>query len=409
MLLRTDHLVPGMRLGRDIELKAGSYLITRRDLSDRKLTAKVIEAIRKFSHQFVPSPGMAVVDNDEFALLHVRKVLSEDLHRISDQVINGKLYPNFLSDGEIQVKVMRVMEMLFTNPDITRMMYESKYSSSSPSTPAEMIIEHSIRVTLLSLALGLKMGWTIIGLMSLGTAALLHDIGLLDPNFSEKMKSLDDCSESDVNNFVAQHQQRTVELIEKQDLSVSNYHLQEIIKIIAGHHEANHDETSSRGALLFYFTDLLDEMVCRLPHGLRYNFSANQIKVLGERFRKRVGLVELLTALNRLYGKQGGMRMDIVSNLAAIFGMREILTEDFSGKLQEMIDWCPYDSAAANPKASGNFIPRTIYCSRSNEEGFSCEHMVYVNVKVVDEKGEAGEFLKCGVLDARLKSLSSKN
>lgn len=103
MLLRTDHLEPGMRLGQDIELKAGSYLITRNDLADRKLTRGVIESIRNFSHQFVPSPGMVDVDSDEFALRHVRSVLSEDLHRISGQVLDGELYPNFLSDGEIQV------------------------------------------------------------------------------------------------------------------------------------------------------------------------------------------------------------------------------------------------------------------------------------------------------------------
>ncbi len=405
MLLRADHLVPGMRLGRDIELKAGSYLITRRDLADRKLTPRVIESVQKFSQQVVPTPGMVVVDNDEIVLHHVRGVLSEDLHRISDQVTEGKLYPNFLADGQIQVKVMRVMEMLFSNPDIVRMMYESKYASSEPSSPAEMILEHSVRVTLLSLALGLKMGWTIIGLMSLGTAALLHDIGLLDPRLSGRMQGLDECSEKDISDFVALHQQRTVELIQEQNLSVSSYHRQEITKIVAGHHNADHDETSSRGALLLYFTDLLDEMVSLLPHGLRYNFSADQIEVLGGRFRKRVGLVELLTALNRLYGKQGGVRMEIVSNLASLFDMREILVEDFSARLEKIIDWCPYDSAAANPLANGNFPPRTIYCSRSSEEGFSCQHMVYVNVKVIDQKGKAREYLKCGELDSRLKGM----
>lgn len=409
MLLRVDHLVPGMRLGRDIELKAGSYLITRRDLADRKLTPRAVESIQNFAQQFVPTPGMVVVENDEFVLRHVRRVLGEDMHSISDKVIKGKFYPNFLSDGQIQVKVMRVMEMLFTNPDIVRMMYESKYASAEPSSPAEMIIEHSIRVTLLSLALGLKMGWTIIGLMSLGTAALLHDIGLFDPRLSEKMQRLDDCADREISDFVALHQQRTVELIQAQGLSVSSYHRQEINKIVAGHHDADHDETSSRGALLLYFTDMLDEMVCLLPHGLRYNFNAEQIEVLGKRFRKRVGLVELLTGLNRLYGKQGGVRMEIVSNLASLFGMREILIEDFSARLQEIIDWCPYDSAAANPVSNGNFIPRTIYCSRSNEHGFSCPHMVYVNVKVVDEKGEAREYIKCGELDPRLRKLSSKS
>lgn len=299
--------------------------------------------------------------------------------------------------------------MLFTNPDIVRMMYQSKYSTTSPSNPTEMVIEHSIRVTLLSLALGFKMGWTVIGLMSLGTAALLHDIGLLDSRLSEKMQGLDDCTQRDVSEFVALHQRRTVELIEEQDLSLSSYHRLEIFKIVASHHYADHDETDSRGALLLYFTDLLDEMVCLLPHRLRYNFSAEEIEVLGERFRKRIGLTELLTGLNRLYRKQGGMRMEIVSNLASMFGMGAILADDFSPKLEKIISWCPYDSAAANPVAGGNFVPRSIYCSRSGEDGFSCPYMVYVNVKVIDDKGKVREYLKCDELDSRLKDLISKS
>ena len=406
MLLRVDHLVPGMRLGRDIELKAGSFLITRRDLLDRKLTPKVIESVQKFSSQIVPVPDRVVVDNDEFVIRHVRRVLAEDLHKVADQVSSGSLYPNFLSDGEVQVKVMRVMEMLFTNPDIVQMVYESKYNTPADASPTEMIIEHSIRVTLLSLALGLKMGWTIIGLMSLGTAALLHDIGLLDDELCERMVHLDECTEKEVADFITGHQQKTVALLKEQDLSVSSYHRQEITKIVSNHHYDGHDETGNRGALLFYFADLLDEMVSRLPHGMRYNFSEKQLKVLGKRFRSRVGLVELLSGLNRLYRDEDGMRMEIVTSLASLFGMQEVLVEDFSGKLKDIIDGCPYDSAEANPPAGGNFPPRTIYCSRSHEKGFSCPHMVYVNVEVVDEHGKASEFLKCGELDSRLKKLS---
>ena len=395
----------GMKLGRDIELKAGSFLITRRDLSEGVLTPSVIESIQKFSSQFVPVPDRVVVEDDEFMVRHVRKVLSEDLHRIVKQVTSGQIYPNFLSDGQIQVKVMRVMDMLLSNPDIVRIIYESKFSNDTARKPADLIIEHNIRVTLLSLALGLKMGWTIIGLMSLGTAALLHETGLFDPLLSAVMEKLDQFSESEVRKFVDSHQARSVELIEAQQLSVSSYHLAEIINIVSGHHDPNHDETDNRGALLFYFVDLLDEMVSAMPHALRYNFTDAEIKVLGENFRRRVGLVELLTGLNKLYGKEGGLRQEIVSNLAQIFGMPEVIVDNFSGKLQEIIDWCPFDSAAAHPRAEGNFVPRTIYCSRSNEEGFNCKHMVYVNVEVKDERGVAREYLKCGALDPRLKSL----
>jgi hypothetical protein len=408
MLICADHLVAGMRLARDIELQAGSYLITRRDLSEGVLTPNVIESIQKFSHQFVPYPDKVVVEDDEFTVRHVRKVLSEDLHRIMKQVTSGQVYPNFLTDGQIQVKVMRVMDMLFSNPDIVRIVYESKFSDETPKKPADLIIEHNIRVTLLSLALGLKMGWTIIGLMSLGTAALLHESGLFDSEISARMVKLDQCSEGEVRDFVEDHQARTVELLQNQQLSISSYHLSEIINIVAGHHKPDHDETGSRAALLFYFVDLLDEMVSALPHALRYNFSEQDIKILGKKFRRRVGLVELLTGLNKLYGREGGLRQEIVSNLAQIFSMPEVMVEDFPGKLQEIIDWCPFDSASAHPVYEGNFTPRTIYCSRSNEEGFDCRHMVYVNVEVKDEGGKSSEYLKCGALDPRLKSLIGK-
>lgn len=409
MLLLTDHLVPGMKLGRDIELKAGSFLITRRELADGQLTPKVIESIRKFSDQFVPVPDRVVVDDDDFVLRHVHKILSEDLHRIMDQVTSGKFYPNFLSDGQIQVKVLRVMEMLFSNPGIVKIAYESKFNSEISRRPAELIAEHNIRAALLALALGLKMGWTIIGLMSLGTAALLHDIGLFDPELSDWMQRLDDCSEEEVREFVEAHQQKAAELLGQQDLSVGSYHRAEILNIISGHHCPDHDETSSRSALLFYFVELADEMVSALPHGLRYNFTGQQIKILGERFRRRVGLVDLLSGLNRLFRGEGGLQMEIVTNLAGLFDLDEILVEDFSGKLNEIIEWCPYDSAAANPPADGNHMPRTIYCRRSSEEGFSCEHMVFVNVEVTDRKGGSRAFLKCATLDERLRDLVGKD
>ena len=54
MLLHTEHLVPGMVLDKDIELRAGSFLITRRELGDGRLTEKAIKSIQNFAPQIVP-------------------------------------------------------------------------------------------------------------------------------------------------------------------------------------------------------------------------------------------------------------------------------------------------------------------------------------------------------------------
>ena len=40
---------------------------------------------------------------------------------------------------------MRVMEMIFSNPDIVRTMYDSKYNSNGHDTPLDQLMDHSVR------------------------------------------------------------------------------------------------------------------------------------------------------------------------------------------------------------------------------------------------------------------------
>ena len=141
MLIGTQHLVPGMELDKDIELKAGSYLITRLDLSNGRLTEKVIESIKKFGDQIVPVQNRVFIKDDKIALGYVKKVLEKDLRQIAEGITTGKDYPNFLADGEIQAKVMRVTEILFSNPNIVRIMYDVKFNTSEQAKPLVLILE----------------------------------------------------------------------------------------------------------------------------------------------------------------------------------------------------------------------------------------------------------------------------
>ena len=118
MLLHVDHLVPGMVLEKDIELRAGSYLITRNELCKGQLNEKNIEGIRKFSSQIIPDKDRVYILSDEFALDCVKNVVRKDLHRIAAEVTSGKNCPNYLEDFQLQDKVMRTMEILFSNPNI---------------------------------------------------------------------------------------------------------------------------------------------------------------------------------------------------------------------------------------------------------------------------------------------------
>ena len=397
--------MPGMKLDKDIELRAGSYLITRRELGDGRLTDKVIDSIRKFSHQIVPLENRVYIAEDKFALEYIHQILVKDLIRVADEATSGKLCPDFLADGEIQGKVLRVMEMLFSNPDIVRVMYNAKFNSSPAKSPVDLIIDHSIRVTLLSLAAGLKMGWTVIALMSLGTAALFHDMGIFSTPPYPQLEKLDELGEGEITQFVKAHQEQGCRLFERQEVSMSDYHKTEIAHILDNHHFPNLDDTAHRSTVIFHFCDLVDEMVSHLPHGVRYNFTPRQLGVLGKRFSRRVGLVDVLGALARLYRNNGGFSWEVISALAELFRMQELLKPDFGEKLQKIIDWCPYDSAAATPAPEGNFVPHTIYCRRSREENFYCEHLLFVEVEVHAEGGGSREYLKCGALGPRLHKL----
>jgi len=405
MLIGTEHLVAGMELDKDIELKAGSYLITRRDLGDGRLTEKVIDSIRKFGDQIVPVQNRVFIKDDKFALSYVKKVLDKDLHRIAEGIATGKNYPNFLAEGEIQAKVMRVMEILYSNPNVVRIMYDVKFNASEQAKPLDLILEHSIRTTLLTVALGLRLRWTILSLVSIGTAALLHDMGILTTSLYSDLENLDELSTEDIAHFIEKHQAFSARLFQDQGMAMNPIHHREIFHTIANHHNPDPEDLKHGNTLLFHFADLVDEMISLLPHRLRYNFSSEQLELLGERYKRRCGLVHVLLALTRLYKHQGGLAWEIVSNLAGLFRMKELLGGDFDLRLQELIDWCPFDSAKANPQLDGNSLPNTIYCSRSNEEGFHCEHLLYVKAEIKDDKGNLKEFLKCGALNLRLQKL----
>ena len=86
MLIHTDHLIPGMMLDRDIELRAGSFLITRRELGDGRLTKKVIGSIHKFSGQIVPENHRVFIQDDKLALEYIKNVVNEDLYRVAKAV-----------------------------------------------------------------------------------------------------------------------------------------------------------------------------------------------------------------------------------------------------------------------------------------------------------------------------------
>src|SRR4030042_2234 len=206
MILHTDHIIPGMRLEEDIELKTGRDHITRKDLNEGYLTERTVESIRKFSPQIIPCPSRIQVADDEIILQNIRKHLLSDLQRVVEAVVSGEEYNNFLLDGEIKDKVLRGMEILFANPNIIMGMYNLEFNSGPDSKPVTVILEHSIRTALLALALGIRLRCSILSLVSIGSAALMHDMGIVKSWPYPDLEALDDCSPQQIEQFVKDHQ-----------------------------------------------------------------------------------------------------------------------------------------------------------------------------------------------------------
>jgi hypothetical protein len=405
MLMHVDHLIPGLELESDVRLKAGSFLITRKELPDAQLNDKVIESIRRFASQLSPVNFRVEIKADDRALVQLKNILDQDVTQITQSISEGKEYPNFLKDDDLQDKVLRIMEKLISNPDMIKHMYEFKTSSENKGDPFSQLHDHCIRVTMLAIAIGLKMKWSVISLVNVGMGGILHDMGIIRTELFPQMKKLDDLLPNELEAFIEEHQQKSVELFGEKKVTLLPFTKQEIIHMISNHHRPDFSDARHKTTALLYFAELLDEMITAMPHKIRYNFYPEQIRHLGERFSRRMGLMNVLLALIKLYKGQG-LAGQILGALVSLFEMDEILVEGYEEKLKEIIDFCPFKSAVPFPPTSGNTLPRTIYCKNSINPDFKCEHLSQVKIEIYVGAGKVKSYSKCATLTDRLHGLN---
>ncbi|HUU28959.1 MAG TPA: HD domain-containing protein [archaeon] len=405
MLMHVDHLIPGLELESDVRLKAGSFLITRKELSGGRLDEKVIESIQRFASQLAPENYKVSIKIDDRALDQLKVILSEDVSKITQKIKEGQEYPNFLKDDELQEKVMRIMEKLISNPDLIKNMYEFKVSGSQGVSVVDQLHDHSIRVTLLAIALGLKLRWSIISLVNVGMAGILHDMGIIKTAIYPNLKELDDYLPSELEAFVDEHQKKSVELFGEKNVTLLPFTKQEILHMITNHHRPDPGDVQHKTTLLLYFAELVDEMITPLLHRARYNFNQDQIKILGDRFARRNGLVNVMLALVKLH-KGKGLAWQLVTNLISLFSLDELLIEGYEEMLKEIIDFCPFNCAVGYPHIGGNTLPRTIYCNNSTDPKFTCEHMGQVKIEIYLSTGKVKSYSKCATLTEQLHNLN---
>ncbi len=405
MQMHVDDLVPDLELESDVRLQAGSFLITRKELPGGRLNEKVIKSIRIFASQLAPVPYKVDVKADERALNKLKGVLDRDVTRITQRISEGKEYPNFLDDENLQEKVMRIMEKLISNPDLITHMYEFKIGDSKNDNVISQLHDHSIRLTLLTIAIGLKLRWSIISLVNAGMAGLLHDMGIIRTKVFPNLQKLDNLLPNELEIYVKEHQKLGVDLFGEQKVTLLPFTKQEIVHMIANHHRPDLNDMRHKTTILLFFADLLDEMITPMPHKVRYNFTPDQIRELGEKFARRNGLMNVLLALIKLY-KGKGFAWQIVSSIVSLFSVDELLIEGYEGKLKEIVDFCHFKFAVPYPPAGGNALPRTTYCSNSLSSDFKCEHMSQGKIEIYFRAGKVKAYSKCAILTNRIHQLN---
>jgi hypothetical protein len=407
MLIHVDDLITGMQLGKDIELKAGSYLITRKELPGGKLTEDVLGKIRRFASQLIPEKDKVYVVGDDLVYQHLKELFQQDLGKVIQLVESGRDFPNFLAESELRGKVLRVMEKLVANPDVIRNMYDLKMQARSTPQQQDYILEHSIRVTLLGIAIGLKARLSIISLFNYGMAAMLHDMGILQADIYPDLEKLDDLGTEELEEFIEEHQRNSEKIFSAQQLTMLPHTRAEIMDILANHHRPDLKGSAHKTTFLLYLAELVDEMISTMPHKVRYNFTQVQKHILGKRFHGRLGLMNLLLGLIKLFRGQG-MIWVMVEAIAGIFGMQELLVENYEEKLKKILDFCPFKCASPYPVGGGNVLPRSIYCKNSTQKDFFCDHLGQNRIEIQNGKGNMKSYLKCATLNDQLHDLNKE-
>jgi hypothetical protein len=405
LFFHVDDIVPGLQLASDVRLKAGSFLITRKELNEGRLSEEVIESIRRFASQVAPQANHVEVVVDEFALNHLAGLLHLEVASMIEEVRSDKgPYPNFITDGGLEEKIQKIVAKLLANPDLIKQVYSIKLLRDGDY--ASQLSGHTMRVTLLALALGLQLKLSIISLINLGIAGIFHDLGMLKLKIYPKLEKLNDYSPHELEQVVTEHEALSRDVFKGAHLTLLPFTKKEIDRIIACHHRPDFEDSGHKLAALLYFAELVDEMLAPFPYKARFNFTPAEIRILGDRFTRRQGLVNVLMALVKLHRKAGGFKAQVVEALLELFNMNELAIDGYEEKLREIVEASIYKAAVPYPNMGGNSLPRTIYCSSSLNSDFSCPNLGQSSIEIIIA-GKARSYKRCSELTNRLTELNS--
>jgi hypothetical protein len=420
MLVHVDNLIPGMILEEDIQLRAGGVLLTRMGLQGGRLDDKLIFAIMRFAGQLSPQPYMIGVFEDSLALGHLQSILKVEVKQVIRNLETAGEYPGFIHDSGLQDKVLRVIDKLLASPDLVKNLYEIKVEEKGDA--AGFLLDHSLRVTLLAVAVGVKLRFSIVTLLNLGLSVIFHDFGVLRTRFYPDLSALDKCNRQELETFLMDHLKHSLNIFWDTSAYLPMGTRNEVLYLIANHHRPQLQDSRNKAARVLYLTDLVDEMVSPLPYKVRFNFSSEQLREIGERFTRRHGLSRVMEALIRLYGTKEpeGAIVTVLLDLffsesersrlftegrMRFFYAGEQVYEGYAAKLDKVLSVCSFDCAMPYP-VSGTSLSRTIYCSGSLDPEIRCENLSRASIDIYSDLGRAKSFFKCAKLTDQLHELN---
>lgn len=187
--------------------------------------------------------------------------------------VTEQLFDIFMSHPENKIHASCVV--LILKSIIYLIKYDANFTRNTMPHFAnnDALVNHSLHVAIYALVLGYKLQYTEMHLLQLGTAALLHDVGLKKIDHSVIAKSTQ-LSEAESKN-VQQHPKYSVEIIEQNKI-----HDPYILDAVMHHHERydgsgypNHltKNDISDFASILAICDVFDALTSARPHRKQYS------------------------------------------------------------------------------------------------------------------------------------------
>lgn len=164
--IHIDSLKAGAKLAKTVFSPDGKILLS----SGTELKKRYVDRLRQYNITEL------YIEDDISTGIEIEDVVCEETRleakTLVKKLIDGYVYTDSIDVGQVKQTVNRIIDELLSNRDIL-------VNLSNMKSVDDYTFEHSVNVCILSLVIGIGMGYGKARLIDLGIGAILHDIGKL--------------------------------------------------------------------------------------------------------------------------------------------------------------------------------------------------------------------------------------